>query len=194
MPWDVGDVDRHMKDLTAKQKETWVEVANDALARCLKEGRKVEDCEGSAIRQANAVIGKLKVGESDADTISLKDRLRAALDEEDLVEAATFKTMVQGLLKSANGVATHKGVPAVVKTKIQELRTLLHKTWGDLADATSDLGGGEEGKATAAASEAIGDPAESSVEFVEVGMLVAQGPPLPDPDPKAVYNMFKENP
>lgn len=187
MPWDVDDVDRHMKDLSASEKETWVEVANDALAACEKAGRK--DCDASAIRQANAVIGKLKEGEIAADdsfdyygdtvtpdTIPLKDRLRAAIDADDLVEAATFKTMVQGLLKSANGVATHKGVPKVVRAKIQELRTLLHKTWGDLSDTTSAPAGEGTTQAAAAASEAIGDPSEGSEEFVEVGALVACEP------------------
>ena len=73
MPWTVGDVERHMKDLSAAEKETWVEVANKALAACEKAGR--SDCEASAIRQANAVIGKV----------------REALtpEQEDFVEAVT---------------------------------------------------------------------------------------------------------
>lgn len=192
MPWDVGDVDRHMKDLSPKQKETWVEIANKALASCEKAGRK--DCDASAIRQANAVVGKLKEGELATETISLRGKLIGALFPPDareeaealwnrankevfgqdaLVEAATFKTKVQGLLDSANGVVVYKSVPKAVKTKIQELRALLHKTWGDLSDTTSAPEGGA-GKASAA-SEAIGGPAESSEEFVEVGELVAQG-------------------
>lgn len=182
MPWDVGDVDRHMKDLSASEKETWVEVANKALASCEEAGRK--DCDASAIRQANAVIGKLKEAESDRETVSLKDRLRAAIDADDLIEAATFKTKVQGLLKSANGVATHKGVPKVVRAKIQELRTLLHKTWGDLSDTTSAPAEGGTTQAAVAASEAIYDPSEAGEEFVEVGMLVAQG--LPEADPALI--------
>ena len=58
MPWTVEDVDRHMKELSASEKETWVEVANKALAACEKAGR--TDCDASAIKQANVVIGKLR--------------------------------------------------------------------------------------------------------------------------------------
>ena len=56
MPWQVGDVDAHKKGLTPKQKRQWVAVANAALSRCQAAGK--ADCEGSAIRQANAVVSK----------------------------------------------------------------------------------------------------------------------------------------
>jgi hypothetical protein len=60
MPWTKADVDRHKKGLTDKQKETWVEVANSALKRCVGKGGSQEKCEGSAIRQANSVVGQQK--------------------------------------------------------------------------------------------------------------------------------------
>lgn len=75
MPWTVDDVESHMKGLSASKKETWVEVANKALANCEKDGR--GDCEASAIKQANAVVGKL--GES----VSLADSIREALKKHD---------------------------------------------------------------------------------------------------------------
>jgi hypothetical protein len=56
MPWHVSDVDSHKKGLTAKQKRTWTQVANSALARC--QGAGDEDCEGSAIRIANSAVSK----------------------------------------------------------------------------------------------------------------------------------------
>lgn len=56
MPWTVQDVDKHKKGLTDKQKELWVRVANSVLERCQKEGG--QDCEASAIRQANSVVEK----------------------------------------------------------------------------------------------------------------------------------------
>lgn len=56
MPWTVGDVERHMKDLTDMQKEMWVKVANAALSRCTADGG--QDCDASAIRQANSVVSK----------------------------------------------------------------------------------------------------------------------------------------
>ena len=58
MPWTVEDVDAHMKDLSLSEKGTWVEVANKALAACEKAGRK--DCDASAIKQANTVVGKIR--------------------------------------------------------------------------------------------------------------------------------------
>lgn len=55
MPWTVADVDKHKKGLTDKQKEQWVKVANSALKACQEKGGK--DCDASAIRQANGVVG-----------------------------------------------------------------------------------------------------------------------------------------
>lgn len=54
MPWTVGDVEDHIKGLSDEQKAQWVAVANSALSKCEKEGG--ENCDASAIRQANAVV------------------------------------------------------------------------------------------------------------------------------------------
>jgi hypothetical protein len=56
MPWTAADADKHSKGLSAKQKRQWAHVANAALKRCQDAGK--DDCEGSAIRQANSVVGK----------------------------------------------------------------------------------------------------------------------------------------
>lgn len=56
MSWTIADVDQHNKGLNDKQKETWIQVANDALKRCETDGGK--NCDASAIKQANAVIAK----------------------------------------------------------------------------------------------------------------------------------------
>jgi len=56
MPWTNEDVEKHMKGLSAKAKKIWVNVANSALITCQEKGG--EDCEGSAIRQANSVAKK----------------------------------------------------------------------------------------------------------------------------------------
>ena len=58
MPWDVGDVNRHNKGLGDKQKRQWVAVANNALKSWLDDGRPQDECEASAIRQANSVVRK----------------------------------------------------------------------------------------------------------------------------------------
>ena len=58
MPWTPGDASKHNKGLSAKQARQWSQVANSALAACLDKGNSPSDCEGSAIRQANAVVSK----------------------------------------------------------------------------------------------------------------------------------------
>lgn len=90
MPWSIEDVDKHMKDLTDKQKEVWVKVANGAFARCEEKGQ--GDCDARAIKQANGVAGKM--GESfedwyeglDEDTLALIEGhihgLKSALEKE----------------------------------------------------------------------------------------------------------------
>jgi hypothetical protein len=77
MPWKVADVDDHVKGLSDKQKNVWVRVANGALMACEEAGK--SDCEGSAIRQANAVAGGMReagcvIGEDGA--VSFEEPLR----------------------------------------------------------------------------------------------------------------------
>lgn len=55
MPWNADDAKRHTKKAsTSKKKRQWKDVANSALSRGASEG--------SAIRQANAVVGKSSKG------------------------------------------------------------------------------------------------------------------------------------
>jgi len=123
MPWSVGDVDQFKKGLTDAEKKTWVKVANDRLAACLKEGR--TDCEASAIKQANGVVA-----EAQHEHESLGDRIVEAA----LVEGATFKATIQGFLRAAMAVTRHPNIPAKVKKQVDELRDLIGKnTWADLA-------------------------------------------------------------
>jgi hypothetical protein len=56
MPWTKSDVDRFKEGLTDSQKEQWVAIANDVLQRCLDDGGNQDECEASAIRQANGAI------------------------------------------------------------------------------------------------------------------------------------------
>lgn len=58
MPWKISDVDEHIKGLTDQERETWVKVANTVLAECLKADGEESECEGKAIRIANAVAKK----------------------------------------------------------------------------------------------------------------------------------------
>ena len=60
MPSTAADAKTHIKDLTAAQSKAWAQIANKALADCQAKGG--EDCEGRAIRIANAAakrVGKI---------------------------------------------------------------------------------------------------------------------------------------
>jgi hypothetical protein len=54
MPFTIDDVDKYNKGLGDRQKERWVSVANSVLNKC-----QGDDCESSAIKQANAVIKEM---------------------------------------------------------------------------------------------------------------------------------------
>ena len=59
MPWTARDADRHAEGLTPQQRRVWARVANDALRRCTTAGGSAQNCEGRAIRQANAVARRV---------------------------------------------------------------------------------------------------------------------------------------
>jgi len=58
MPWKIKDVDQFKKDLTDKEKEQWIEIANSAYETCMKDGGDDEKCAASAIKQANGTVRK----------------------------------------------------------------------------------------------------------------------------------------
>ena len=138
MPWTKGDVDQHKAGLTDEEKELWVDVANDALQKCLDEGTAQDTCEASAIKMASATVGKTQ------ESISLRDKMIEVLEGTEIEEGATVKSMVQGLLKSASSVAKHGSVPKTVKTQIGNLRGLLLNTWSDLRTPSADVSTSEE--------------------------------------------------
>jgi len=80
MPWTARDATRHTEkaDTPHKQKR-WAEVANDALSRCLDEGRSQEECEGSAVRQANSVIAGMKELENEIEQ-EVTDRILSTIE------------------------------------------------------------------------------------------------------------------
>lgn len=55
MPWSSGDVEKHKKGLSDKQKERWVATANSVLKDCMAKGGSESECAGKAIRIANGV-------------------------------------------------------------------------------------------------------------------------------------------
>jgi len=56
MPWKTSDVDRFKKGLSDKDKERWVAIANDVLARCIEDGGDQAECERAAIMQASGAV------------------------------------------------------------------------------------------------------------------------------------------
>jgi len=145
MPWKVEDVDDHMKGLSPSEQETWVEVANKARAACEKAGK--ADCDASAIKQANAVISKV----------------REALtpDEEDFVEAASFKAILQRFMKSARVLADHAFISKAVKKRLAGLQDAIRADHGAAA--------GDPDTASASEAAASGDDVTM---FLEDGELV----------------------
>lgn len=59
MPWTPADANSHVRNLTPRQQRVWARVANQALTRCTTDGGSTSDCEGRAIRQANAVARRV---------------------------------------------------------------------------------------------------------------------------------------
>jgi hypothetical protein len=55
VPWTWQDARRHQSDLTPHQAVVWARVANSARRACVASGGSAADCDGKAIRQANAV-------------------------------------------------------------------------------------------------------------------------------------------
>jgi hypothetical protein len=55
LPWKPADAKEHVRGVTAHQAVIWSRVANAALRACTSDGASEKECEGKAIRQANAV-------------------------------------------------------------------------------------------------------------------------------------------
>jgi len=58
MPWTAKDVERHKKGLSDKDKAQWVATANSVLKTCLADGGELDECDGRAIRIANAAVAE----------------------------------------------------------------------------------------------------------------------------------------
>lgn len=81
MPWEASDAKRHTKkaDTPEKQKK-WAKVANNARAQCMKDDGEAKECDGRAIRIANAAMdGK---GRAMDGILELIDQLTQAIKRE----------------------------------------------------------------------------------------------------------------
>lgn len=66
MPWTAADAAGHTKKATTdKLKRQWAAVANAARKRCIADGGGADECDASAIRQANSAISEAEAGGPD---------------------------------------------------------------------------------------------------------------------------------
>lgn len=65
MPWQASDAAAHMKGLSSTQAAAWAKIANSALESCLAKGGVQGDCEGQAIRIANAQVKRVEAHRAD---------------------------------------------------------------------------------------------------------------------------------
>jgi hypothetical protein len=91
MPWSISDVDSNKKGLSDKQKRAWVHIANSALKMCKRRGG--SECDASAIRQANAVSGRISEAMSDDEAIAaIRESLRVG-DSQDAARQAVIRAL-----------------------------------------------------------------------------------------------------
>lgn len=100
MPWSTSDVDKHIKGLSAHQKQVWVAVANSALAKCEKDGG--SNCDASAIQQANVMAKKAKKESKIIDAITMIEeagKMISASNHKKLTDAMqSMKTAIDTIM------------------------------------------------------------------------------------------------
>lgn len=79
MPWTIDDVDKHIADLSDKQKEKWVRIANQALAACVENGGDDASCAPRAIRVANSQFSAGEVNWGSFQEITATDKFQLIL-------------------------------------------------------------------------------------------------------------------
>lgn len=110
MPWTVADVDDVHSGLTDAQKRQWVEVANAALATCLEDGGSQEECEASAIRQANGVVVNRAQDHHQRYTLSVHDyQIRMEEYQGRKHAVVPVVMMVEGVHHGSAGPILHLG-------------------------------------------------------------------------------------
>jgi hypothetical protein len=112
MPWTTADVDRFKKGLTPRQKRQWVRIANDALRRCKARGG--NNCDASAIRQANGAVGN---NEKETITMTLEMQSYMQTNSDYAIRRETYQgkphivvpvvMMVEGVHSGSHGPILH---------------------------------------------------------------------------------------
>jgi hypothetical protein len=121
LPWKAKDAKGWIEGATDNQATVGARVANEALARCQKEGG--EDCEGAAIRQAKSVMVKLK--ESGAWGENLAVALVEAASQETVLDLETRPDFVESI-KLAGDQSVQNWISRIdeaVKAKVNPLNT-----------------------------------------------------------------------
>lgn len=104
MPWTADDVDKHKKGLSKKEKARWVAIANSVYDRCMSDGGKDSECAGSAIRQANGVVGHaLQIHRIQADQLKVRTEMHQG--RKHLVVPVIM--MVEGVHNGSHGPLFH---------------------------------------------------------------------------------------
>lgn len=115
MPWTAADAEKHNKHLSAHQRTIWASAANAALADCQKKGG--EDCEGRAIRIANAAVRKVAKAEDRGlvygwANVLVKDGSTVVDSQGDMIDPAEMEMAMVDFMRHhrASGVM-HQGDP-----------------------------------------------------------------------------------
>lgn len=79
MPWTAAQAKDHKKGLTPTQAQAWAKIANHALSDCASKNG--SDCEGRAIRIANAAVDKVGKATEQGDLVlRLEARITKSYD------------------------------------------------------------------------------------------------------------------
>lgn len=116
MPWTAADAKDHVKGLSSKQATQWAAVANAALKSCQDDGK--DDCDASAIRQANAAVKKAAASEA-------------------IGEAATVRHRAGKLARDLDALLADKGLADEARAPLLSLRADLSRTWGEILGTVS---------------------------------------------------------
>lgn len=81
MPWTAADAKSHKKGLSSMQARAWANIANQALSDC--QAKNGSDCEGRAIRIANAAVERVGKALTPATTTVM---MKAAIAKTDDVQ------------------------------------------------------------------------------------------------------------
>jgi hypothetical protein len=145
MPWSASDAKTHKKGLTSTQATAWAKIANSALAECQKKGD--SDCEGRAIRTANAAVERVgKVAKLDTElglslgwaSVVMKDNTLVEDRQGDVIEPQELEPAVFDFMKhhrATNEMHAGDEYPDTIVESVvvspEKLELMFAKFWPD---------------------------------------------------------------